>query len=247
MYHASIIKAAIKHKVNVVTTSYVSDAMRELDASAREAGIVVLNEVGVDPGVDHLYAIKKIDEVHDKGGKHNSAHFLSANKEITISKTDLMGVAKPYFVLEGYDFVAYPNRDSVPFREYYGIPEAETVIRGSLRYAGNPAFVKALIGLGWLDTEPKDWLKTGLSWAQVFQKAIEANDASESTLSSRVNEICHFPTKAESSRILSGLHWIGLFSSNPATIRGNNLLDTPCAQLEKQLSHQLRERDLVIL
>lgn len=51
MYHASIIKAAIKHKVNVVTTSYVSDAMRELDASAREAGIVVLNEVGVDPGV----------------------------------------------------------------------------------------------------------------------------------------------------------------------------------------------------
>lgn len=90
-----------------------------------------------------------------------------------------MGVAKPYFVLEGYDFVAYPNRDSVPFREYYGIPEAETVIRGSLRYAGNPAFVKALIGLGWLDTEPKDWLKTGLSWAQVFQKAIEANDASE--------------------------------------------------------------------
>lgn len=51
VYHASIIKVAIKHKVNVVTTSYVSDAMRELDAAAREAGIVVLNEVGVDPGV----------------------------------------------------------------------------------------------------------------------------------------------------------------------------------------------------
>lgn len=51
MYHASIIKGAIKHKVNVVRTSYVSDAMRELDAAAREAGIVLLNEVGVDPGV----------------------------------------------------------------------------------------------------------------------------------------------------------------------------------------------------
>lgn len=69
MHHASIIKIAIKHKVNVVTTSYVSDAVRELDAPAKEAGIVVLNEVGVDPGVDHLYAIKKIDEVHSKGGK----------------------------------------------------------------------------------------------------------------------------------------------------------------------------------
>ena len=68
-HHASIIKIAIKHKVNVITTSYVSDAIRELDVSAKEAGIVVLNEVGVDPGVDHLYAIKKINEVHSKGGK----------------------------------------------------------------------------------------------------------------------------------------------------------------------------------
>ncbi|KAL8759823.1 MAG: hypothetical protein Q9199_000470 [Rusavskia elegans] len=236
-----------------------------------------------DITLDHLYAIKIIEEVHAKGGKvkefysycgglpapehaknplgfkfswsprgclvsqHNSAHFLSANKEITISRNDLMGIAKPYFVLDGYEFVAYPNRDSVPFIEYYGIPEAETVIRGSLRYTGNPAFVKALIDLGWLDTEPKEWLKTNLTWAQVFQKAIGTNDPSESTLTSRVNEICHFPTKAENTRILSGLHWIGLFSSNPATIRGHNLLDTLCAQLEKQLSYQPRERDLVIL
>ncbi|KAL9023368.1 MAG: hypothetical protein Q9196_007243, partial [Gyalolechia fulgens] len=69
VYHASIIKLAIKHKVNVVTTSYVSDAIKELDTPAREAGIVVLNEVGVDPGMDHLYAIKKIGEVHAQGGK----------------------------------------------------------------------------------------------------------------------------------------------------------------------------------
>ena len=52
----------------MVTTSYVSDAIRMLDAPGKEAGIVILNEVGVDPGVDHLYAIKKIGEVHAKGG-----------------------------------------------------------------------------------------------------------------------------------------------------------------------------------
>ena len=69
IYHAEIIKLAIKNKVNVVTTSYVSPAIRELDAAAKEAGIVVLNEVGVDPGVDHLYAIKTIGEVHAKSGK----------------------------------------------------------------------------------------------------------------------------------------------------------------------------------
>lgn len=69
IYHATVIKLAIKNKVNVVTTSYVSPAIKELESAAREAGIVVLNEVGVDPGVDHLYAVKTIGEVHSKGGK----------------------------------------------------------------------------------------------------------------------------------------------------------------------------------
>ena len=78
-YHATVIKAAIKGKTNVVTTSYISPAMRELDAEVKAAGIVVLNEIGLDPGIDHLYAIKTIDEVHEKGGKVNfTAHIFSA-------------------------------------------------------------------------------------------------------------------------------------------------------------------------
>lgn len=43
--------------------------MRSLDGAVKKAGITVLNEVGVDPGIDHLFAIKKIGEVHEKGGK----------------------------------------------------------------------------------------------------------------------------------------------------------------------------------
>jgi len=78
MYHASIIKLAIKHKVNVATTCYVSDAIRELDGPAKKAGIVVLNEVGADPGVDHLYATKKIEEVHFAGGKVSSFEPLTS-------------------------------------------------------------------------------------------------------------------------------------------------------------------------
>jgi spermidine synthase / saccharopine dehydrogenase (NADP+, L-glutamate-forming) len=69
IHHALVIKAAIKGKTHVVTTSYVSPAMRELDAEAKKAGIVVMNEIGLDPGIDHLYAVKTIDEVHAKGGK----------------------------------------------------------------------------------------------------------------------------------------------------------------------------------
>jgi len=68
-HHADVIKAAIKGKTHVVTTSYVSPSMLELDEEAKKAGIVVMNEIGLDPGIDHLYAIKTIDEVHSKGGK----------------------------------------------------------------------------------------------------------------------------------------------------------------------------------
>ena len=67
--HATVIKAAIKGKTHVVTTSYVSPAMRELDEEAKKAGIIVMNEIGLDPGIDHLYAVKTISEVHEKGGK----------------------------------------------------------------------------------------------------------------------------------------------------------------------------------
>lgn len=69
IYHAEVIKLAIKNKANVVTTSYVSPAIKELETAAKEARIVVLNEVGVDPGVDHLYAVQKIGEIHAQGGK----------------------------------------------------------------------------------------------------------------------------------------------------------------------------------
>lgn len=90
-----------------------------------------------------------------------------------------MGYAKPFFISPAFAFVAYPNRDSVPFKKFYNIPEAETVVRGTLRYQGFPAFIKTLVQLGWLDASEKDWLKEGLTWAQVMQKAIGANDDTE--------------------------------------------------------------------
>jgi saccharopine dehydrogenase-like NADP-dependent oxidoreductase len=68
-YHASVVRSAIRGKTNVVTTSYVSSKIRSLEQEAKQAGITVLNEVGMDPGIDHLYAVKTIDEVHEKGGK----------------------------------------------------------------------------------------------------------------------------------------------------------------------------------
>ncbi|KAJ2080430.1 saccharopine dehydrogenase (NADP+, L-glutamate-forming) [Coemansia sp. RSA 988] len=67
--HARVMTSAIKAKKHVVTTSYISPAMEELDAAAKQAGIVCMNEIGLDPGIDHLYALKIINEVHDQGGR----------------------------------------------------------------------------------------------------------------------------------------------------------------------------------
>lgn len=169
-----------------------------------------------------------------------------------------MAQAKPYFVKDGYSFLAYPNRNSVPFREFYNIPEADTVIRRSLRYEGNPTFLKALANPGWLDTDEKEWLKDGMSWIEIQQRAISAEKLNErycvwshylslflhllttlsSSLVARIKEVCELPSKAESDRIISGLQWMGILSSTPATIRGQNLLDTLCAQLEKSMMFQ---------
>jgi hypothetical protein len=68
-----------------------------------------------------------------------------------------------------------------------------------------------------------------------------------STLIARIEELCNFPSVSESERIISGLRWIGLFSSDPVKPRAGNLLDTLCAQLEKLMKYDQGERDLVML
>jgi len=67
--HPVVAKLCIKHKKHMVTTSYVSPAMTALDAPAKDAGVMILNEIGVDPGIDHMSAMRIIDDVRKRGGK----------------------------------------------------------------------------------------------------------------------------------------------------------------------------------
>jgi len=69
LYHVDAAKIALKYKKHFTTTSYTSDQMAALDEEGKKAGITILNECGVDPGLDHMSAQKVIDEVHKKGGK----------------------------------------------------------------------------------------------------------------------------------------------------------------------------------
>jgi saccharopine dehydrogenase (NADP+, L-glutamate forming) len=193
--------------------------MLELEQEVKKAGITVMNEIGLDPGIDHLYAIKVIDEVHKAGGKinsflsycgglpapevsdnplgykfswssrgvllalGNSAKYYKDGKLEEIAGTQLMESAKPYPIYPGFAFVAYPNRDSTEYKERYHIPEAQTVIRGTLRYQGFPEFIRVLVDIGFLSGDEQDFLNPSnspLSWKAATKQILKANSASES-------------------------------------------------------------------
>ncbi|CAL5874708.1 uncharacterized protein PFLUO_LOCUS9009 [Penicillium psychrofluorescens] len=281
-FHALVIKSAIRTKKHVVTTSYASPAMMELDEECKKAGITVMNEIGLDPGLDHLYAVKTISEVHAAGGKitgfvsycgglpapecsdnplgykfswssrgvllalRNAAKIYQDGKLVSIDGPDLMATAKPYFIYPGFAFVGYPNRDSTPFREKYDIPEAQTVIRGTLRYQGFPEMIKVLVDTGFLSDEANPVFDKPIAWKEATKALLGATSASEQDLQWAVASKTAFPGNDERNRLLAGLRWIGLFSDEPINPRGNPL-DTLCATLEKKMQYGPEERDLVML
>ncbi len=67
--HMSVAKDCVRLKKHLATASYVSKEMAALNDEAKAAGIILMNEIGLDPGVDHASAMKIIDEIHEKGGE----------------------------------------------------------------------------------------------------------------------------------------------------------------------------------
>ncbi len=67
--HHQVAKVCIAHAKNMLTTSYVQPEMQELHEEAKAKGVLILNELGLDPGIDHMSAMRIIDSVHAKGGK----------------------------------------------------------------------------------------------------------------------------------------------------------------------------------
>ena len=68
-FHTDVARVCLKYKKPLVTASYVQPEMMALDPEAKKAGVILLNEIGLDPGIDHMSAMKIIDHIHGKGGK----------------------------------------------------------------------------------------------------------------------------------------------------------------------------------
>ncbi|KAK2479863.1 hypothetical protein H9L39_09237 [Fusarium oxysporum f. sp. albedinis] len=182
VHHAAIVQSAIKGNTNVITTSYDSPALKYLTT------LCVSRYVGLPPVSWSPRGALLSQQI--------SATFLQDGKVIEISNKDPMNKAVLYHVLDGYSFLACPNRDSVPFRQAYGIAEAHAVIRGS-----------------------KAWLNEGLKWSHIQQQLTGAASATEVDLLAKVDEVCSFRSPEERSKILAGLKWMGLFSDEVAAVR----------------------------
>ena len=68
-FHIEVAKDCITFKKHMVTASYISEEMKALDSQAKENGLVFMNEIGLDPGIDHMSAMQVIDRIKSNGGK----------------------------------------------------------------------------------------------------------------------------------------------------------------------------------
>ena len=75
-YHSDVAVVCLRNGKSLVTTSYVQPGMNDLSETAKNAGVLFLNEIGLDPGIDHMSAMRIIDNIHNKGGKVDEFYSL---------------------------------------------------------------------------------------------------------------------------------------------------------------------------
>ncbi|MFF7971400.1 saccharopine dehydrogenase C-terminal domain-containing protein [Streptomyces sp. NPDC007905] len=188
--HAGLLAACVRARAHFACSSYASPEVLDQVPAAEEAGLVVLTEAGLDPGIDHLFAHSLIGRARTEIGADTPAAYrltsycggvpavpndfryrfswaplgvlnaLRSPARYLENGTETIAdhpweATRPH-VLDGETFEAYPNRDSVPFIEQYGLPAAwtpRTFVRGTLRLDG--------------------WLK---AWEPVFEELRTGDD-----------------------------------------------------------------------
>ncbi|KAK4876339.1 hypothetical protein RN001_012761 [Aquatica leii] len=280
--HHIIAKACIREGTNMVTASYAKENLTSLHSEAVNAGITILNEVGLDPGIDHLLALECMHEVRAVGGRITSfesycgglpapefsdnplrykfswsprsalintlsaAKYIRKGQKVTIKEGgDLMGATRSLDFLPGFNLEGYPNGDSTKYAKYYDIPEAVTLLRGTIRYKGFTEAVRNLQLLGLLDPENHPILHDkgpDITWRQLLCHLVGLHDHNMiyENLKNKIAE------HAESDYAVEILEELGLLDETRVTKHGSPL-DTLTQYLSTKLNLESNERDLVIL
>lgn len=276
VYHPLVAGFCVKHRRQMVTTSYVKDAMAALDGAAKEGGVILLNEIGVDPGIDHMSAMQVIHKIEEDGGTlvsftsntgglpapdandnpmgykfswaprgvvlagKNSAKYMKDGEVIDVPGPELFAHHWPCKIVGFGELEVYPNRDSMPYVESYGIPTVKSMFRGTLRYPGWCMTLKAIVDLGLLDETERDDL-AGLTYGKLLARLINSNGANlKQDLAARLG----IPTDAKP---ITDLEWLGLLGSDPIPAEDNTTLDVVASRMLAKMQYALGERDMLVM
>jgi saccharopine dehydrogenase (NADP+, L-glutamate forming) len=276
-YHPLVANHCLQQRKNLITASYVSPEMEAFHQEASARGLVFLNEIGLDPGIDHMSAMRIIDDVHRRGGKirhfssycgglpapeandnpfgykfswapkgvlmasRNGARYWQDNHVVEVAPERLFRDMNLLHVPGAGDFEAYPNRDSLIYRDIYGLgDEVRSVFRGTLRYIGWCDTMYNFVNIGLLDTEPRD--SKGLTYADYMRNLLEAGPDEDLRVAaaSRMG----IPTDCLPP---GNLHWLGMFSRKPIGQDSISPLDALGSIMLEKLSYKAGERDMVVL
>ena len=185
--HVLLAEDCVIQGVNMITASYVSKEIKALNEKAEKKGVLLLNEIGLDPGIDHLSAKKIIDEIQAKGGEitlfksfcgglvapeydnnpwnykftwnprnvvlagQGTAQFIRNNQPKFIAYNKLFRRTELIEVLDEGQFEGYANRDSLSYREIYGLDNIPTLFRGTLRRPGFSEAWDVFVRMGMTD------------------------------------------------------------------------------------------------
>ncbi len=264
---------------NCVTASYEDMRIRDLDKDAKKKGILILNEMGLDPGIDHMSAMSLIMDIRSRGGyvtdfvSYGSglpapevqsnplrytitwnprnivmagfygAQYLENHQLKIVSHNHLFQRTWQVDVDGVGTLEAYPNRDSLVYKDLFNLKKVKTMIRGTLRYPGWSETWLQIIKLG----IPNEVLKISnlneMSYAE-FTELFLPVYSNGTKLHTRVaNYLGINPT----GKIMENLRWLGLFSEEK--IKGNPQTSTEVMTdlLNEKLPLPVGERDMVIL
>ncbi|MDX9758700.1 MAG: saccharopine dehydrogenase C-terminal domain-containing protein [Bacteroidota bacterium] len=275
MYHMNVATLCVELGKNMVTTSYVKPPMQALDEAVREKGLIFLNEIGVDPGIDHMAAMSVINRVKAEGGRissfysycgglpahrdnnnplgykfswspvgvmlaaKNNGRYLRDGETISIAPEQLF---EHYWLLDvpgGGTFEAYVNRDALPYLEVYGITDATSMYRGTLRNIGHCESWNYFKQLGLLDQERRfDFSVT--SPRQVMAALVDSNG------DNLVADVARFLDVPKHSVTIKKLEWLGLLADEKLPIGEASVFDMFAFILEHRLVYGEHEVDLLV-
>ncbi len=277
--HIEVARDCLALGKHLITASYVSDALRALDAQVRQRGLVFMNELGLDPGIDHMSAVQRIRHIQQQGG-HINAFYSSTGGLVAPESDDSpwhykfswnprnvvlagQGTAQyleqgrlrfiPYHRLfEQYRYIrvpnmgeweVYANRDSLQYQEAYGLQNAHTLFRGTIRHRGFCDGWNALVRLGLTDPHFIVPNSEHLTYAGLVE-AFLGHHLSTGTLPERVAQLLGV---SPNNPVIEQLRWLGLFEERPIGLPNAS----PALALEQLLLEkwalQPHDRDMVIM